>query len=129
MKAIVFALLLCTACTSSCVNLARSERIKLKELHSLGIGAQDEQVTRPGLAGFLNILPGVGNFYITSTTDENQVALGFVNLLLWPWSVVWAIPQAAVDASTLNKRATVDYYYHTPDGRTEMQRLKEKTPR
>lgn len=56
------------------------------------------------LAGILSILPGGGQFY------NGQVALGLVNLLLWPLSYLWAIPSAIIDAGTIRKVRTAEAY-------------------
>jgi hypothetical protein len=106
---------------AACIPLRHSARVQLVELRDVGIGATEQAVTSPALAGALNILPGFGNFYLAASADEGgQWAVGFLNLLTWPWSVVWGIPQAAIDANTANKLATVDYYFHTKRGKAEM---------
>ena len=66
----------------------------------------------PLLAGVLNILPGVGNFYLASgnAADSSHWIYGFGNLLLWPMSVIWAVPEAVIDANNINKRDMLDYY-------------------
>ena len=53
----------------------------------------------PVLAGVLNILPGFGNFYLAYGTQQSgQWGIGLFNLLLWPISPIWGIPEAAIDA-------------------------------
>ncbi len=54
----------------------------------------------PAAAGALNLLPGNGDAY------NGEWGAFVCNLLLWPLSVVWGIPEAAVTASNLNKQAT-----------------------
>jgi len=73
-------------------------------------GVEVEVVKHPAVAGALNLLPGVGNFYLASGTEEtDQWLYGFLNLLCWPASVVWGVPAAVIDANTINKKETVWY--------------------
>ncbi|MDX9788912.1 MAG: hypothetical protein RBT11_19205 [Desulfobacterales bacterium] len=84
-------------------------------------------VKHPAAAGVLNILPGFGNFYLASGTDESsQWLYGFLNLLSWPVSVVWGIPEAAIDANTINKKETVNYYTFDIKGKQEFEQLRAK---
>lgn len=99
----------------SCTSLSSLERHKIAELESKGIRVPHEEVKNPGAAGALNILPGFGNFYLAVGTNESdQWLFGFLNLLLWPISIVWGVPEAAIDASTINKRNSVYYYTYGP---------------
>jgi hypothetical protein len=94
-----------------------------------GISPTDQAVKNPGAAGALNILPGFGNFYLAAgTTESEQWLYGFLNLLCWPISVIWGIPEAAIDASTINKKETVYYYTFDPRGREEFSRRKGQNP-
>ncbi len=61
---------------------------------------------KPFLAGALNLLPGFGNAYL------GQWGPFVGNLLLWPWSVLWGIPQATMDAEIINKKETLLHYTH-----------------
>jgi hypothetical protein len=94
---------------SSCVSLTPVERQTLNELRSYGIRINEQKVKDPGVAGVLNLLPGFGNFYLMSEGSE-QTGPGVMNLLLWPYSPIWGIPQAAIDAETYNQKATVSFY-------------------
>ncbi len=58
----------------------------------------------PALSAILSILPGGGQFC------NGQIGLGIVNLLFWPLSVLWGLPSAAIDASTLRKKKSVEAY-------------------
>ena len=108
-----------------CANLSRSEKIMLRELGSHGIRPTDQKAKHPAVAGALNILPGFGNFYLAAGTEESEQWLyGFLNLLAWPLSIVWGIPEAAIDANTINKRETVYYYMFDPTGKKELQSLR-----
>ncbi|MCE5230902.1 hypothetical protein LLG95_15095 [bacterium] len=111
--------------SSGCISLSRTEKTTLRELKTYGIAETDVKAKNPGAAGALNILPGFGNFYLAIGTDESeQWIVGFMNLLFWPISIVWGIPEAAIDANTLNSRETVYYYTFDREGRTELAKLK-----
>lgn len=125
MKARAVTAVLAALSVSGCISLSRQEQTTLRELKAVGIADTDQQVKHPGAAGALNILPGFGNFYLAAGTDEgSQWTYGFLNLLFWPISVVWAVPQAAVDANTLNKRETIYYYTVDPQGKEQLARLR-----
>ena len=109
-----------------CVSLSRTEEDSLRSLRSYGVSEDEVKVKNPGLAGGLNFLPGVGNFYLASgTTESSQWTYGFLNLLSWPLSIVWAIPQAAIDANVINKRETVYYYFSDRKGVAEFEKIKQ----
>ena len=113
---------------SGCVSLSRTDKENLRTIRDAGLGITDESVKSPLAAGFLNVLPGVGNFYLSYGTEEpEQVLVGFINLLFWPVSILWGIPEAAVDANTLNKRETIYYYYRTDAGREKLQAAIDRT--
>jgi hypothetical protein len=62
----------------------------------------------PVLAGGLNLVIGIGDAY-------NGEWGGFViNLLLWPASILWGVPEAAITATNINRQSTWAYYYHGP---------------
>jgi len=117
MQRIIFSCLLAASCLlfTGCVSLSSTEKTKLAELQSQGVRIPHETVKHPGLAGALNILPGFGNFYLGIGTNESeQWLVGFLNLLTWPISVIWGIPEAAIDANNINKRETVYHYTYGP---------------
>jgi hypothetical protein len=123
-KTIVAACIIALA-TTSCISMTPSQRGKLRELEQYGISKEEQKIKHPALAGVLNLLPGFGNFYLAAGTDESsQWAFGFLNLLVWPYSVVWGMPQAAIDASTINKKETLYYYTTDRQGRKELAYLK-----
>lgn len=96
---------------ASCTTLTTLEKHKIAELEAQGVRVPHEEMKNPGVAGGLNVLPGFGNFYLAIGTNESeQWAYGFINLLLWPISIVWGLPEAAIDADNINKRNTVYYY-------------------
>lgn len=107
------AVLACTACTS----LTFQEQQQLTQLQYQGITVDRapggwEKPNSPFMAGVLNILPGVGNMYLASGNagDSTQWIYAAGNFLTWPLSVLWGIPEAAIDANTINKREMLNYY-------------------
>lgn len=118
--------LILTVYLTGCVSLSYQEKMELMKLRQKGIDATVsangwEKPASPALAGFLNLLPGVGNFYLGSgnAAEGSQIGYGVVNLLLWPLSVVWGIPQAYSDADTINKRDLVFFYQYTKNKQTK----------
>ena len=109
--------------SSGCTTLSRSDQERLNELKSVGISETEIQKKNPGAAGGLNILPGFGNFYLAVGTNESDHWLyGFLNLLTWPISIVWGIPEAAIDATNINKKETIYYYTYDKRGKVEYQK-------
>lgn len=124
MKKTLLSILLCF--TAGCTTLSGHERIVLRDLKADGISVDKPtgewvKPASPLLAGVLNILPGFGNFYLGmgNGADGSQSIYGVVNLLLWPISPIWGIPQAVIDAKTINERDLVFYYEHTEAGQEE----------
>ena len=91
---------------TGCASLAGYEKVKYErlQLRLQKCNLPELKSKDPVTAGALNLLVGLGNAYL------DQWGLFAVNLLLWPWSVVWAIPQAAVDAGNINKKETLVHY-------------------
>ena len=113
---------------SGCVSLTHQENNTLRSLRAQGITTEKpvgnwEKPASAAGAGLLNLLPGGGNFYLASGNgaDNGQMLYGFLNLLTWPISVVWGIPQAAVDAGRINERELI-YYYTFDEGGKEALR-------
>ena len=111
--------LILTVYLTGCVSLSYQEKVELMKLRQKGIDATVsangwEKPASPALAGFLNLLPGVGNFYLGSgnAAEGSQIGYGVVNLLLWPLSAAWGIPQAYSDAKTINQRDLVFFYQY-----------------
>lgn len=103
-----------TVWLTGCVSLSYQKKIELMKLQQKGIDATVsangwDKPASPALAGFLNLFPSFGNFYLGSgdAAEGTQIGYGIANLLLWPLSVVWGIPQAYSDADTINKRDLV----------------------
>ncbi|MBI1911141.1 MAG: hypothetical protein HYS21_03990 [Deltaproteobacteria bacterium] len=113
---------------TSCTTLSSLEKTKIAELKAKGVIVPHEELKNPGAAGVLNILPGFGNFYLAIGTNEGeQWMYGVLNLLFWPISIVWAAPEAAIDADSINKRNTV-YYYTYGQGAKELQANQQPVP-
>ena len=123
---IVFAILI-GLLLSGCISLRRDEQALLRELESYGISATQEAIKHPAAAGLLNVLPGFGNFYLASGTNQSdQWMTGFLNFFTWPISILWGIPEAIVDANTINKIETIYYYTLPPRGPRRLQELRER---
>jgi len=65
-------------------------------------GCPEIKIKDPGAAAAFAFLPGGGSFY------TGQIGLGVLNLLLWPFSVLWDAPASATRAIKKNKLATVE---------------------
>lgn len=102
-----------------CASMAGYEKAKYAELkHELdahGLPAMEDK--DPFMAGALNLLPGFGNAYL----EQWGPFIG--NLLFWPLSVVWGVPQAYIDAHTLNKKETL-YFYEFGPGKSRLAAAK-----
>ena len=120
-------LLLLPLLLASCASLSRTERGVIRELQSYGIEKDAIQVKDATAASFLNILPGFGNFYIATGTDEHDEWLyGGLNLITWPVSILWGIPQGYNNASILNQRETAYFYKFDPLGKREIERRRQR---
>ena len=82
-----------------------------------------EAPASPAGAGALNLLPGFGNFYLASGNagDSGQYLYGFLNLLTRPVSVLWGIPEAAIDAGTINERELIYFYTFDESGKIALK--------
>lgn len=96
MKKILYAALLILG---GCVSLSYSEKETLLSLAEEGISADVsqngwERPANPFLAATLNILPGLGNFYLGSgdAAAPLQWVYGGANFLFWPLAIVWSVP-------------------------------------
>ena len=114
---------------TACTTLTRQETSQLRELNAQGVTIDKpvgnfEKPASSVAAGALNLLPGVGNFYLGTgnTADSSQVLYGFLNLLTWPTSILWAVPQGAIDANTINKREMLYYYTYDIKGKKELKK-------
>jgi len=114
--------------STSCTHLTHQEKMQWRELENLGIRDNDQNaVASPGGAAALNILPGIGNFYLAAGNggDSAHWVYGTLNLLTWPLSILWGIPEAAIDAGTINKREIIYYYHFDSKGKIEFKKLEK----
>lgn len=125
----ILTVFLCTTLLCGCTHLTRQEEMQLQQLKGQGVSVDKpvgnyEKPASVGAAAALNILPGVGNFYLASGdgADSSHWLYGFLNLLTWPLSVVWGIPEAAIDANNINQRELLYYYTYNPHGKKELQK-------
>lgn len=112
---------------SGCTSLTHLEQRELQVLRGQGVTVDKpigswEKPANAGGAALLNLLPGFGNFYLAmgNAGDSDHYIYGAANLLLWPISVLWGIPEAAVDAKTINQREMLYYYKFDPMGKKEI---------
>lgn len=115
--------------TCGCTHLTRQEEMQLQQLKGYGVTIDRpigsfEPPASPAGAAALNILPGIGNFYLAAGNgaDSSHTLYGVLNFLLWPLSVLWGVPEAAVDTNTINKREMLYYYQYDPQGKVELNR-------
>lgn len=113
---------------SACTTLTKSEHDQLQILKSHGITVDRplgnyEKPAKPAAAGLLNLLPGFGNFYLASGNgaESGHWLYGAGNLLFWPFSILWGVPEAVVDANSINERELIYYYQYNPQGKRELQ--------
>ena len=112
-----------------CVTLSAQDEKTAQELKSYGLKPSWTQPKNVFLAGFLNVLPFAGNLYLSAgkDCDADQVSYGVLNFFfIYPISILWAVPQAAIDAHTLNKKAFVDYYSFDKAGQRTLDALKNE---
>lgn len=112
---------------SACTTLTKQEQNSLHLLKAHGITVDRpignfERPASPGAAGLLNLLPGIGNFYLASGNggDSAQWLYGGLNLITWPFSILWGIPEAAVDANRINEREMLYYYQYDRQGKKDL---------
>ena len=106
----------------ACTHLTAHERDQLHALDARKITVdkpqtQWEKPANPAAAGALNLLPGFGNFYLASGEggDSNHYIYDALNLITWPFSILWGVPEAAIDANTINERELLYHYqYNMP---------------
>ena len=131
MQKIILLSMMSTVLLSGCTSLTRSEEVQLQQLKAQGVTVDKpignyEKPASVGGSAALNVLPGIGNFYLASgnAADSHHWLYGFLNLLTWPISIVWAVPEAAIDANTINKREMLYYYRYDKYGKMELEKAK-----
>lgn len=118
---------------AGCSTLSSQELGTLRSLNAVGItvdkpvGAWDSPAN-PIAAGALNILPGVGNFYLASGNggESAHYLYGGANLLFWPLSILWGVPEAIIDAVNINEKELVYFYTFTSQGKTALKNARLK---
>ena len=120
----LWGIVLCVVMLQGCASMASYEKAKYmelkRELDYAGLPIMEEK--EPVLAGVLNLLPGIGNAYL----EQWGPFVG--NLLFWPISPIWAVPQAVIDANTINKKETL-YFYEFGPGKDRLAAAKaNKSP-
>jgi hypothetical protein len=112
-----------------CASVRSESKAKLQEAREYGLPTDKVENVSPGAAGALNMLPGIGNIYLACNSDEKTVnwVLFTTNLLTWPLSILWGVPQAAIDANSINKQAMADYYMFDKNGKSEFENAKAKS--
>lgn len=123
----VFYLTALLLCLSACTTLTKQEQNELRSLKAQGVtvdrpAGSFERPANPGAAGALNLLPGIGNFYLASGNggDSSHWLYGCLNLITWPFSILWGIPEAAIDANRINERELIYYYKYDRQGQKEL---------
>ena len=53
--------------------------------------------------------------------EKSHYLYGFLNLLTWPLSIIWGIPEAAIDANTINERELVYFYTYDESGKQSLR--------
>ena len=116
------------ACLSACTSLTRQETQTLRSLDAHGISVDYpagnwEKPASPAAAGALNLILGGGNFYLASGNgaQSEHFTYGFLNLLTWPISIIWGVPEAAIDANTINQRELIYFYTFDPQGQAALK--------
>jgi TM2 domain-containing membrane protein YozV len=99
--------------------MTHHDKRMIKELKHYGVKPTQEKEKYMTLTAFLALLPGGANFYL------EQYGSGVLNFLTWPVSVVWAFPQTMIDANTINKQSTVDFYKFDKMGQQELQQFRD----
>ena len=91
---------------SGCAGLTPREAGQAQKLREAGI-SETEMGTKNGwISGPLNIIPGVGNFYLATGKDSSsQIIYGILNIipgwLLWPVTCAWSAARARLRATVV----------------------------
>lgn len=113
---------------NGCTTMTRYDRQNLEILRRNHITTETPRVdnwekpVNPGLAGGLNLLPGFGNFYLSSY-DGSQIGYGIINMLTWPISIIWSIPQSVIDANRINELDLLNHYRYDNKARENIRRV------
>ena len=116
----LFVALLCL-CLAGCASMSGYDKVEYErlkvDLQKTGLPEIEEK--EPVLAGVLNILPGFGNVYL----EQWGPFVG--NLLLWPFSILWGVPQAVIDSHVINQQKTL-LHYKVGFGKEQLAEAKQK---
>jgi hypothetical protein len=88
--------------SAACNTLSPIEQQQYENLQEEG--AEPVEKKQPAVAGGLNLLIGIGDIY------NGEYGAFALDLLLWPYSILWGVPQGVITASNINKKATIAYY-------------------
>lgn len=112
----IAALLLALFASAGCVSVSSMQQRRIDELTAERITCDSppegfEPPNNQTVAAALNVLPGIGSFYLASGTAgrPSHYLWGVANFLLWPISIAWAAPEAYVDAGRINRLALVEF--------------------
>ena len=129
-KHLAFLVAISALALCGCTSLSHLEQREYKSLEFQGVSLQHPagNYTPPNnaiLAGALNLFPGFGNFYLAvgKGSDGTHAVYGVVNLLFWPLSIIWSVPEAAYDAIQLNKSDMLYFYRYAPEGKKALEEL------
>ena len=112
---------------SGCMSLSPAEKNAVYELKSYKVSTCRVKIKDPSVAAWLNVLPGVGHFYLASGSEEKQLwGMAFFNLFTYPLSWFWGIPGAYSDAGVLNQKEQVRFYQYSPAGQEQLKALRKK---
>lgn len=104
---------------SACQSLAYQEQRQLSELQYKGISVDrpfgDREKTAPDESGIAQY-SSRGRQFLFGERSCRSVGTKS-NLLIWPISILWGIPAAAIDADTVNKRDLLMYYQYDERGK------------
>ena len=114
-----------------CIGLDSSQRAELEDLETRHISCDEPPVgfeppNSQTVAGLLNVLPGLGSYYIASGTGGRpwHYLWGTANLLLWPISIVWAAPEGYIDAGRINQLELLEYCHNSDTAETGSPQLR-----
>ena len=123
--------IICIVMLYGCTNLTRQEHMQLRELQAQGVTVDKpvgnfEKPASGIAAGTLNLLPGIGNFYLGTgnAAESSHILYGVLNLLFWPISILWGVPEAVIDADNINKREMLYYYTYDEQGKRALEKAK-----
>ena len=79
-RLIALVLVAASAASTGCTSLNSFQRSEYAAMQAQGVAVEEK---KPKVAAALGVLPGGGSFY------TRQWGMGVVDLLLWPWSIIW----------------------------------------